>query len=106
MVTCDRVGLKVLDACALIMFRNLETILVSGTKKIVRKSDAASLDCQRPIFGYTEQEVESQCWAPYFHFVLRLFSGLKQTNKQTKQTPWPEPASELYRPNDRRLSAK
>jgi hypothetical protein len=27
----------------------------------------------------------------------------KQTNKQT---PWPESASELYRPSDRRLSAK
>jgi hypothetical protein len=25
---------------------------------------------------------------------------------QTKQTPWSESASELYRPNDRRLSAK
>jgi hypothetical protein len=29
----------------------------------------------------------------------------KQTNKQTK-TPWPESAGELYRPSDRRLSAK
>jgi hypothetical protein len=28
------------------------------------------------------------------------------TNKQTKRTPWPESASELYRPSDRRLSAK
>jgi hypothetical protein len=27
-------------------------------------------------------------------------------HKQTKQTPWPESASELYRPSDRRLSAK
>jgi hypothetical protein len=26
--------------------------------------------------------------------------------KQKKQTPWPESASELYRPSDRRLSAK
>jgi hypothetical protein len=26
--------------------------------------------------------------------------------KQTKQTPWPESESELYRPSDRRLSAK
>jgi hypothetical protein len=26
--------------------------------------------------------------------------------KQNKQTPWPESASELYRPNDRRLLAK
>jgi hypothetical protein len=28
------------------------------------------------------------------------------TKKQNKQTPWPEFASELYRPSDRRLSAK
>jgi hypothetical protein len=27
-------------------------------------------------------------------------------NKQTKQTPWPESANELYRPSDSRLSAK
>jgi hypothetical protein len=26
--------------------------------------------------------------------------------KQTEQTPWPQSASELYRPSDRRLSAK
>jgi hypothetical protein len=31
-------------------------------------------------------------------------SGRQQTNKQ--QTPWPESGSELYRPSDRRLSAK
>jgi hypothetical protein len=28
------------------------------------------------------------------------------SHKQTKQTPWPESASELYRPSDRRFSAK
>jgi CBS-domain-containing membrane protein len=26
--------------------------------------------------------------------------------KKNKETPWPESASELYRPSDRRLSAK
>jgi hypothetical protein len=34
-------------------------------------------------------------------------SALNDTIKQTKkQTPWSESASELYRPSDRRLSAK
>jgi hypothetical protein len=28
------------------------------------------------------------------------------TSEKQKQTPWPESASELYRPSDRRLSAK
>jgi hypothetical protein len=28
------------------------------------------------------------------------------TDKQTKQSPWPESTSELYQPSDRRLSAK
>jgi hypothetical protein len=38
---------------------------------------------------------------------ITLLSKLLQTNKQTnKQTPWSESASELYRPSDRRLSAK
>jgi hypothetical protein len=32
--------------------------------------------------------------------------GFTVTQKQTKQIPWPSPASELYRPSDRRLSAK
>jgi hypothetical protein len=35
---------------------------------------------------------------------IRAVKILKRSNK--KQTPWPEFASELYRPNDRRLSAK
>jgi hypothetical protein len=30
----------------------------------------------------------------------------KEQNNQNKQTPWPYSASELYRPIDRRLSAK
>jgi hypothetical protein len=32
--------------------------------------------------------------------------GFKETGYKTKQTPWPESASELYRPSDRRLLAK
>jgi hypothetical protein len=34
-----------------------------------------------------------------------VYNQNKQTNKQ-KQTPWSESASVLYRPSDRRLSAK
>jgi hypothetical protein len=29
-----------------------------------------------------------------------------EVNNNKEQTPWPESASELYRPSDRRLSAK
>jgi hypothetical protein len=36
----------------------------------------------------------------------RLGFPLDVTQKATKQIPWPESASELYRPSDRRLSAK
>jgi hypothetical protein len=36
----------------------------------------------------------------------RSMTTNKQTNKQTKKPPWPESASELYRPSDRRLSDK
>jgi hypothetical protein len=35
-----------------------------------------------------------------------LDRDLKSLNKKTKHTQWPEFASELYRPSDRRLSAK
>jgi hypothetical protein len=34
----------------------------------------------------------------------RTYWTLNKTNN--KQTPWPESASELYRPSDRRFSAK
>jgi hypothetical protein len=34
-----------------------------------------------------------------------MFSSLK-TNKHKKKTPWPQSANELYRPSNRRLSAK
>jgi hypothetical protein len=42
---------------------------------------------------------------------LRLNIGFMQQNKlheqkETNQTPWPRPASELCRPSERRLSAK
>jgi hypothetical protein len=35
-----------------------------------------------------------------------LMSEFSSQSIHTKQTPWPESASELYRPSDRRLSAK
>jgi hypothetical protein len=40
------------------------------------------------------------------HSPLYLHLGCIFYNKQTKQTPWSESASELHRPSDRRLSAK
>jgi hypothetical protein len=39
-------------------------------------------------------------------YQIQKASCTRATFKQTKQTPWPESASELYRPRDRRLSAK
>jgi hypothetical protein len=45
-------------------------------------------------------------WVEFRPFILtEVFRGFPQSNK-TKQTPWSESASELYRPSDRRLSAK
>jgi hypothetical protein len=42
---------------------------------------------------------------PYGRILGFLDRRDEQTNKQ-KQTPWSEPASELYRPSDRRMLAK
>jgi hypothetical protein len=39
------------------------------------------------------------------HLAFRICVG-SDTDKQNKQTPWSESASELYRPSDRRFSAK
>jgi hypothetical protein len=38
--------------------------------------------------------------------VTQFISVVQKTNKQTKETPWPESASQLYLPSDSRLSAK
>jgi hypothetical protein len=39
-------------------------------------------------------------------FYKSTVPALNAQFEETKQTPWPESASELYRPSDRRLSAK
>jgi hypothetical protein len=39
-------------------------------------------------------------------YKLRVILGWYKQNQTNKQTPWSESASELYRPSDRRLSAK
>jgi hypothetical protein len=42
-----------------------------------------------------------------FYILSQDYAELKLRGyKQNKQTPWSESASELYRPSDRRLSAK
>jgi hypothetical protein len=40
------------------------------------------------------------------NFGCSLESATKPKQNKNKQTPWSESASELYRPSDRRLSAK
>jgi hypothetical protein len=46
--------------------------------------------------------------SPLFDFILGRFQMLSilKTIKINKKTPWPQSANELYRPSDRRLSAK
>jgi hypothetical protein len=51
----------------------------------------------------------SQCCSLSSGLWVNRFIILIKTEKEmntTKETPWPESASELYRPSDRRLSAK
>jgi hypothetical protein len=46
-------------------------------------------------------------WEDIFKPTIGNESLHESSKKQTKkQTPWPESESELYRPSDRRLSAK
>jgi hypothetical protein len=47
--------------------------------------------------------VEALFYKPQVRFPMR---SLEVSNKTNKQTAWSESASELYRPSDRRLSAK
>jgi hypothetical protein len=54
--------------------------------------------------GYSEQPCHTAwCIKLFSSLFLSSFSLILITNKQT---PWSESASELYRPSDRRLSAK
>jgi hypothetical protein len=54
----------------------------------------------------------TQFWFQYSsiktHHILvtNMNACIELTNKNKKQTPWSESASELYRPSDRRFSAK
>jgi hypothetical protein len=41
-----------------------------------------------------------------FHWIANKATALIIKEKLKKKTPWPESASELYQPRDRRLSAK
>jgi hypothetical protein len=42
-----------------------------------------------------------------YYYVTQLCRFVRTSNKEkTEKTPWSESASELYRPSDRRLSAK
>jgi hypothetical protein len=43
---------------------------------------------------------------PFGRMLALALKWLKKSNIEQKQTPWPESASELYRPSDRRLSTK
>jgi hypothetical protein len=54
----------------------------------------------RRIIGWLlpQWSLLSLCWETASHYTTRIFIK--------KKTPWSESASELYRPSDRRLSAK
>jgi hypothetical protein len=43
---------------------------------------------------------------PKYQMNFEGLHGVTTTAKNKKKTPWPESAKELYRPSDRRLSAK
>jgi hypothetical protein len=73
------------------------------------KPFSSFLSLKNPIHGFLPQQDKfishhkTLCLRPS----LKLSSHIqRQTNKQTKQTPWPESARELYRPTGHRLLAK
>jgi hypothetical protein len=75
-------------------------------KVIRRRMGFRSKDCQTVSRAAAETEPTQeniQDWLQLDQGNLRV---QLLTNKQTKQTPWPGSVSELYRPSNRRFSAK
>jgi hypothetical protein len=66
---------------------HLHGVMTSSSRVTLQGSSGAALGKQRLYVSCTLQWHAATC-------------------KQTKQTPWPQSASELYRPSDRRLSTK
>jgi hypothetical protein len=60
-------------------------------------AECTDTDCKE---NYFRGRIYSEC-SENIRKLLTIFSEMLN-----KQTPWPESASELYRPSDRRLSAK
>jgi hypothetical protein len=75
--------------------------LLCEEKIVVMKPKEARSGTGRKLAGHPEEDHGSS------RAVLPTVMTTKTSkNKQTKQTPWSESANELYRPSDRRLSAK
>jgi hypothetical protein len=64
--------------------------------------------CRRKLWPLFLQEWIILWWSSKEHTSLSLIFQFCSTFRHdyTEQTPWPESASELYRPSDHRLSAK
>jgi hypothetical protein len=77
----------------------------SNTKQansVVNYTDRATAACRPTIIGQVQRGVTRSRVNP--HTAVKV-TGLPDLS-HTKQTPWPESASELYRPSDRSVSAK
>jgi hypothetical protein len=71
----------------------------------------SSGECCRFLWGWLCLFDRSVAWAVFTHLSLIIkrilcFGKFVSSLVKNKRTPWSESASELYRPSDRRLSAK
>jgi hypothetical protein len=82
----------------------LSTLLNITYRKIKRKV-CAFLNITPNFYVFTQQ-MRAQTTFPVTLSLLCPATALPASLYYIKKTPWPEPASELYRPSDRRLSAK
>jgi hypothetical protein len=95
-------------------FRSCQT--VPGARKMsasVSNKLRTSAPCAESLSNSETKGNDSQCCVSiarqrrsWSERGFTIFITSEAQNIQTKQTPWSESASELYRPSDRRLSAK
>jgi hypothetical protein len=85
----------------------VDVIMMMLIKRILKDGVADySLEKSGPFYSYLRVYRSRLHFAYNFLNLFDYHFAVSQTNILTKKTPWPESASELYRPSDHRLTVK
>jgi hypothetical protein len=86
--------------------QNSEDVAAQQQQQNGSVKGASALMVEPQIVLPVQQDTECKCKTILVNAVHMLRHIILNYCKLKKETPWPQSASELYRPSDRRLSAK